>query len=372
MKETTMKLRRKLALSLTLGLGMVVALGTTSFLVASCSRTNSSTSPTPRPENDKFPPNSTTPPHGGESLNPAPTPSVPPQNGETSKPTPTPSQPAPQKPQAPTEPVEMMTFSVDMRRTSGFQFNSTTIPGVNVVDIATNKNMFNTPRDDYDDSRVDGFITMELPKNATYKVTLNNFSLKTYNYKKEIILDKDHPHGSFEFDPVIEPAPKTGFYDKNDVSHELPFKHDVLNRPVSLQKNRENGKMSIIMYMRTTCYHSKRTLNSIYSAINWLDDGTPTPENWDKIELYCVSDDDTVQQLQDFIKKEGFNQPWMHFIADPSNQIRNAYFPNTTGYPKLAFVDYQGVFINKVENELTKRDTIRNFMNNYSRQGGYY
>ncbi len=383
-----MKLRKKLALSLTLGLGFVVSMGSVALTLTSCSNPTNQSIDTPiESPNNTTPPNNIENPQGNlpsipstptqppqplpptvEEVTPAPSPSIPPAQPlppEEIVPTPSPS-----VPQVPTEPAQMMTFTVDVRRTSGFKFN--TIIPVNIVDVATNQNMFNGPRDDYDDSEVDGIITFELPDNKTYKVTLTNFKSQTYHYNNEIILDKEHPHGSFDFNPVIETSTKEGSYAKDDVSHELPFPTDVLNHPISLQKNRENGKMSIIMYMKTSCPKSIRTLNSIYSAVKYADDNTPTPENTQKIELYCFSDDDTQQELKDFVTRKGFNESWIHFVADPTNKIRNAYFPYLTGYPKLAFVDYQGVLVNKIEGELTNQNTIRRFMNNYSKQGGNY
>ena len=355
---------------------MVVSLGATSFLVASCSWTNSSTTPTPQPENDKLPPNSsTTTPQSGDSLNPVPTPSVPPQSGETSKPTPTPSQPAPapQKPQAPTEPAQMMTFTIDARRTSGLKFNE--VVQFKVVDAITGEDVLGKLIDDYEDPIQDGIITFELPDNRSYKVIPFNFLWDKYEYPPEVIVDKEHPKAQFRFEPIIQTTEKEGSYRIEDVAHEIPFETDVLGNPISLRQNKKDGKMSIFMYMKTSCLRSRNSLKVLNKAIGYNEQWEETPDNWNKVEVYCFSDDDSPEDLIYFKNKEWAERPQFHFIADPDRKMANAFFHNNLAYPRFAFIDYEGVYVERIINEIKENDsnlkTIRRYLNTYSRGGNY-
>ncbi len=257
--------------------------------------------------------------------------------------------------------VSLMEFKVKVTRTSGFMFNDNNRPYFFIynskgqkIDI---KSIFDTSMgiSDSDDGEKDGYLSFSLPENDTYTIKIAKegwgFQAKTYRYPEEVKVNKLNPIADFIFEPIIEESPKEGFYNKEDVVHEFEFKTDVLNNPISLKTNKENGKMTILMYMRTKCPYSLRTLNALYQSI-YLDElNQTTNEKASKVQVLCFSNADSINSLETF-QKERF--PEFHFIHDPNNIMVDQFFPNNRGYPRMAVLDYEGVYIRGITGEVGK------------------
>lgn len=341
----------------------------------------------PKPDVDNKPvvPSPEPQPHPQPPVNPpSPPPVVPPPQPPT-PPIPWPDIPEPPPPvDNPSLPqfdtANKMEFSVNVKRTSGARFNQ--IVQFEIVDANTNEKMFRRPIDDWDDDANDGCLKFSLPDDRRYKISVvdqkpefdgysSRFKSNKYEYESSMLFDKDNPNIEYVFTPIIQTTEKTGSYNTEDVSHEIPFNQDASGNSISLLKNKEAGKMSIFLYMNTANETSKRSLDILVRAISGELEQGQEPSLWDKVELYCFSDVDNNQALNDFKNKNYPDKP-IHFIQDSQNKIRNAFFPVAEPtYPKVVYLDYEGVVLDRQDGGI--RDTqgslkkIRNNIKNYSK-----
>ncbi len=302
-------------------------------------------------------------------------------NGNTDGNTNTPHEPDPIPP-APQPPVVMpddngpkMEFTIDVTRTSGFPFKNV-IPQFDIFDAKTDQKII-AQVDDYVDNNDDGFIKIKLPEDGSYKIKvasgpgIEGFNRTTYNYPTEVTFDKSTPNVKFQFEPVIEEYKVGETFTKDDVSRELWVTEDVLGQPISIRENSKAGKMTVLMYMRTTCPKSIATLNSLNKAIFWPSYGDITVKNEEikkHVEVICFSDyaGDTKEVLQEFQRKE---YPDFHFVKDDSATLLHSYFPNNSGYPKTVILDYQGVFITRFGGRVENQSSFETYIPKFSLNG---
>lgn len=277
------------------------------------------------------------------------------------------------------EPSNMMTFKINVVRSSGLHFKNYD-PYFAIYNKDTNQ-LVKDNVSDADDNEWDGSIQIKLPDNANYEIKINDtlngggpgvLARTTYKYPDAVEFNKQKPEVDFVFDPIIVDTEKVGSYKIEDVSHELPYKTDACGNPISLKENREQGKMTILMHMKTTCPFSLRTLAALNKAIGWNAQWEQTPEMYNKVEVICFSDVNSQEELAAFQQEQW---PKFHFVADHDNKIQSTFFKNDFGYPKLAFLDYQGVYVQTIRSEIKQDDAgknlqrIRNWVNQYSKQG---
>ncbi len=338
---------------------------------------------TTKPDTSTGTPSTPTVPDNGTSAPQHPVPPSKPETPETDPPAPQPLPPPTPDPETPVPgpvpppapspsvpPAENMLFTVDIKRTSGYFFSDGDFRFKLYNDETGEKIM--PPRiagqpvkdyfSDWDDEN-DGFLHLNLPSNWKYRLEVSNVDRTQYEYPEFIKFDKNTKNITYPFEPIILKTPKEGSYSINDVSHELEFNEDVLGKPISLELNRSKGMATILIYMKTTCTkNSLPTLNAINTAIGYDDDSQPIP--WDRVNVICFSDVDSVGELQRFERSE---YPNFQFVSDPTNKFLNQYFPHNSGYPKLVLLDYQGVIIQKILQKNTNYDLYRNFAKKYSK-----
>ncbi len=262
-----------------------------------------------------------------------------------------------------------MKFNISLERTSGFKFDNANIH-FNIYDADTDE-LLKSDVTDWSESEFDSVLTFEMPSNGRYKVKATSIDRGKYTYPEYIIVDKNNANTKYQFDPVIVKGTRETSYQIEDVSYEIPFTHDVLDKPTSLEQNRNEGKMTILMYFKTSCPKSRNTLKTLFKGINFdiPDDGgawVETPERWKKIEVFCFSDVDSVAQLQDY-ETDNAKHPEFHFFSDPGSIVADKYFHNDLKYPRLAILDYQGVFVERFKGQMDDPKTVQNYIKRYSR-----
>lgn len=282
----------------------------------------------------------------------------------TQPPAPTPSPTLP--PAAPT-----MNFRVDIRRTSGFKFTDANIQFKLYNDVTNepikskNGTLWHSDWDDSDE----GFLNLELPSNYTYRLQAESIDRTKYDYPESIKFSKDDTNIKYPFDPIIQTTPRTESYRIDDVVHTLPYTEDVLHKPISLEQNKAAGKATILVHFRTTCPKSQRTLNMLYGAINWDLNGEETPWMWDKVDVICISNVDTVEELQRWETEKKLH-PEFQFVRDTENTVVDKFFHNDLSYPRLAFLDWQGVWVYRMRGEMSAdgKNKARDLVKQYSKQ----
>lgn len=332
------------------------------------------------PDNSNPPQPPVNPPDGSDQVQPPTPPVVNPDEGGQVIPPPNPPVDPPKPPALPPDnvtPSNMMTFRINVKRSSGLQFKSYD-PYFNIYNADTNelvvKNICDADVGDWD-----GIITVKLPDDANYVIKVDDTMIgggpgkllvSTYEFPESVPFNKSNPEVDYIFTPIIVDTPKEGKYRFDDVAHELPYGTDATGRPVSLKLNEQQGKMTIVMYMKTTCQYSIRTLNALNKAIGYSADLTEeTPWMWDKVQIICISDVDSQERLAEFTNE----YPHFSFVSDHSNKIKENFFGNVSGYPKLAILDYQAVYVQKTSGEIkqdaagTNLNMIRNWVNRYSK-----
>ncbi len=302
-----------------------------------------------------------------DKTQPAPQP-LPPPAPDPETPVPGPVPPPAPSPSVP--PAENMNFRVDIRRTSGFKFDDASIQ-FKLFNDKTNEPIKNKNGSlwysDWDDSD-EGYLNLELPSDGEYRLEVGEINRVTYKYPENIKFNKNTTNIKYPFQPIILDTPKNESYRLDDVSHVLPYTKDVLDKPISLLQNSAEGKVTIIMHFKTSCPKSRRTLNMLYGAINYDINGNETREMWDKVNVICISDNDTIDDLKEYETNERLH-PEFQFVLDTNDTVVDRFFHNDLSYPRLAFLDYQGVWVKRLKGEMTPdgKNSARKWINQYSK-----
>ncbi len=213
--------------------------------------------------------------------------------------------------------------------------------------------------DDVDDSKVDGKITIPLPY-GNYTARVKFPLVDTSHYivpPNEVPFTPENTKVNLTYIPELydNTPPTVDKYMFNNVLYNYKF-NDVFNKGISLERNRSAEKLTIMMFMKTSCRHSQLVVKELNNLINRM--------NWHKkLDVWCISWEDSEYVLQDFSKSYSPAFKFVDIDKATGSALRDM-FVTAGGYPSLAFIDYQGVFDNSSTGDVFEsflEENIRRF-----------
>lgn len=214
------------------------------------------------------------------------------------------------------------------------------------------------------DNRYNGHSQVQLPSN-TYKLVLNSGPENLTHYQskgQEVIVDLTNDNIDLTYTPELyETSDKSNVYKVDDVVANLKF-NDVHGRGFSLKRNMATEKLTILMFMRTTCYHSRNTLNAINQLLLGANNQGMA---WnEKVNVFCITSKDSRDQILQFEK--GYASS-IRFVSVENEELLKQFLPYS-GYPSLAMIDYQGALCYADSGEHSK-NRLEQLITQFSKPG---
>ncbi len=204
------------------------------------------------------------------------------------------------------------------------------------------------------DSTTNGKCTLSLPA-GKYTAELRNSLSNPSHYivpPTVVPFDSSNTDVNLTFQPVLwdgnEAPGKDKRYVKNDVIYNYKF-NDINGKGFSFQRNKESQKLTILFFFKTTCPYSQRTLAKLSEVLK--------ENGWEnKVNVLAISSRDTEEQLRRFSYDYS---PSIRYISVPNDDLKYNFI-SYSGYPAIAYVDYQGVLDATTNGEVGKGSFAHN------------
>ncbi len=212
-----------------------------------------------------------------------------------------------------------------------------------------------------DDGFIDGKVT-KLLDNGSYTAEIKTPLSNPNHYKlpKQVVeFDSSKPIVDLTYTPQLwdGPVAPEKQWELNDVIYNYKF-NDINDNGFSLERNKSTEKLTILFFFRTTCPYSRRTLQNLTNALR--------ENNWEnKVNVLALSCEDSEQDLKDFSKRSEYSSS-IRYVKIPNNSLKYQFVPHS-GYPAMAYIDYQGTFVAKTDEE-RKKGEISSFIRKFSKK----
>ncbi len=210
--------------------------------------------------------------------------------------------------------------------------------------------------DDVDDGFIDGKYQLSLPS-GSYTAELYNPLIRNEHYihpNNVIHFDSSNTDVNLTYEPVLwdDTTLPDRTWQPNDVLYNYKL-NDVNGKGFSFQRNKQTEKLTVLFFFKTTCPHSRKTLGRLSEVI--MENG------WqNKVNVICVSSKDNPEVLKNFANNYC---PTFRYVDVLNDDLKDTFL-KSSGYPSLAFIDYQGVLDTTEDGEPSKgqlRQDIKRF-----------